>query len=1360
MDLNFQKIADTILLKDTFQNTLGMKPIGLANKSYNFMRHTLLRNIGSGQNDYDGYATPIGSLPQIGSTMYHGWFFRDKLKRVTNDYLTYVDTFGKANLDRNFNTQYSKLATFQDYSLNLDNNKVNAVRGYVINNTKEVNEDILDNINDTRLANIGEFYRYHTLSNTYGYLKNFISYASPTDSDGTNAITNKNGITQGAYAMFGFDGRYGISDATELETNKVRDISSYLGDIIAWSTADHTYDSTSSPGTQSYTGWVKTIVGSSNVNNDSTISLEYGDVSQGTRQQGSQHLYYPFGNFYSMTYSLGLYSASADNTKKLILKSMLGYNLLDTTKDNDLKLEYNTDYSNLSRNKYYVGLGTRGTNYLDKITNTNVEFIKDTTDDTAVIRYIPIDAGNDNLWSAKALFAYSEADGKVTSNNVSPTLSTSPTTFNDGVNIGRYTAYDNKGLVNKDDIISYTNERFLYGKYGTLLARFHGNGFDNATDARANRDFIETAISKYGVSHGRNLLKKTPTKVNGYDNPYCRVWTYHHQYKAMEDTIRPLRTSDNGSNSLVGTDIAKGRVGQERLEKYGVKTTKSHTVRYAPTNKDNIKNVMFSLENLAWKNNKELNEVNRGPNGGRIMWFPPYNLKFSENIGVDWNSSAFIGRGEKIYTYANTDRSGTLDFSILIDHPNVINKWRGLSGGQMIGDVDDIESSEQTLLRFFAGCEVLQGSPSTSKKGQGNTKDVKGADSTTVTSNGDDKIIFYVFFPNNYSGVDDINSQNVDPMWYLMNGFGAQKGYSGNTQQLIDIPTSKVKRGTFNIGYEVSNAVPISVTATKTTNGKFHDEDVYANYDNKKNNYILGEVSENSLKVQYATQKALQKGSTNKYNYWAYRCDEAYEDQVLNISPTSYSKEDKKTNSSNYADLRCYGLNSMLYKEADKQTDFEVNISTNPFVTNYLTIDSKNADKLYSLVDVFSVLEDTKLLTTYTHEEEMVLLSELFTQYNVTNVKIDGYASKDGYTSSNSTLAANRAKTVWNWMQKSTLGKKYFGGIEENKGLTLSVASHGEIGKDTIHDNNAIDYKMARRVRVEITLSKTKVTEPTSPSSSNSEEFTVNDNINVCDNQIGRVIKDVLKSASTLSNQGSMKTAFTNNAFANDVAKNAYEKTLRKIDQNKVEDERVKTSQETLGYNGYENEYEYFKDLELNEPFLHNKLVDKIKYFDPAFHSITPEGFNARLTFLHQCTRQGSTRGASSTDIVNASNLAFGAPPICVLRVGDFYNTRILIESLSINYDNVSWDLNDEGIGVMPMMANISIGFKFLGGSDIEGPIRRLQNAVSFNYYANTSIYDGRATISDGYDAKRDGVTHDTTSEIPITMENMDDELK
>ena len=172
--------------------------------------------------------------------------------------------------------------------------------------------------------------------------------------------------------------------------------------------------------------------------------------------------------------------------------------------------------------------------------------------------------------------------------------------------------------------------------------------------------------------------------------------------------------------------------------------------------------------------------------------------------------------------------------------------------------------------------------------------------------------------------------------------------------------------------------------------------------------------------------------------------------------------------------------------------------------------------------------------------------------------------------------------------------------------------------------------------------------------------------------------------------------------------------------------------------------------LRENDNLAYNKLVDKVKYFSPAFHSITPEGFNARLTFLHQCTRQGPTNAVSSGNITQdspnylkfAGNLSFGRAPYCVLRIGDFINTKICIDSISISYDNsgVQWDLNPEGAGVQPMFANISISFKFIGGQDISGPIARLQNAVTANYYANASIYSRHAdTESNYFDAVKGG---------------------
>jgi hypothetical protein len=167
--------------------------------------------------------------------------------------------------------------------------------------------------------------------------------------------------------------------------------------------------------------------------------------------------------------------------------------------------------------------------------------------------------------------------------------------------------------------------------------------------------------------------------------------------------------------------------------------------------------------------------------------------------------------------------------------------------------------------------------------------------------------------------------------------------------------------------------------------------------------------------------------------------------------------------------------------------------------------------------------------------------------------------------------------------------------------------------------------------------------------------------------------------------------------------------------------------------NKFYTECDYFEKLVGDDKkFIFDSIREKIRYFHPAFHSMTPEGLNSRLTFLLQCTRQGPT-----LEDVGANNLAFGRPPICILRIGDFYHTKIVIDSVNISYEPLIWDLNPEGIGVQPMLANVDMSFSFIGGSSLMGPINKLQNALSFNYFANTHVYDPRAD----YIAKKPTVT-------------------
>jgi hypothetical protein len=172
------------------------------------------------------------------------------------------------------------------------------------------------------------------------------------------------------------------------------------------------------------------------------------------------------------------------------------------------------------------------------------------------------------------------------------------------------------------------------------------------------------------------------------------------------------------------------------------------------------------------------------------------------------------------------------------------------------------------------------------------------------------------------------------------------------------------------------------------------------------------------------------------------------------------------------------------------------------------------------------------------------------------------------------------------------------------------------------------------------------------------------------------------------------------------------------------------------------DESAYFDFIDGNYPNYFKTISEKIKYFQPGYHSITPEGLNSRLTFLQQCMRQGPsiydrTTVKDGVEVgVQPQNLSFGRPPICILRIGDFFYTKIAINSLSITYEGgsgIQWDLNPEGIGVQPMIASVQLSIDLIGGHSLSGPLNRLQNALSFNYYANTEVYDVRSDrIIDG----------------------------
>ena len=736
---------------------------------------------------------------------------------------------------------------------------------------------------------------------------------------------------------------------------------------------------------------------------------------------------------------------------------------------------------------------------------------------------------------------------------------------------------------NASRLLKKTNQLFKDAKIGSLINRFHTNGIGEGGD------LITAYNETYGISRGRNLLREDGVDTSsGYENPYCRVWTAHHQYSKLKDRIRPFVDDKGAPKSLAEMQSNYGNLrtpkGKTNLDSYSV-LRKDGFLRITPTHdkgeytnsKDKIRNYMFSIENLAWRditadtNSTALSTEQRGPNGGRIMWFPPYNLKFSENVNVNWNANSFIGRGEEIYTYTNTLRTGTLDFTILIDHPSILNKWRGT------GTIDNKEEREKDLLRFFAGCgnindEVLPKQPD---KEQGQFQgDMPKTNPSPVFHS--EKIAYIIFFPNDFSGKDYANVNNIN----------------GVIEKL-------------------------------------------SNYNNG------GVISERD--------KAFKDEVSQSHNLVS-----------TGFTPSGYSQIIKQEFFAGYEDITAENIN---------------------YFSDLLSVKTKfNGDTIFGFPS---------------------------RNCKINNIEIKGFASSHGYINNNLELC-NRRRTIIKKLLESQSSEL----SEENVTYTELEGSIIQVNDiDGRADVNSINAKLARAAYA---------------------------------------IIDITWKEDNVTYEGPIESEMTN-VYGYIPNKNLL-KTGDLLNKNMVSN--VQTVEYSEKEYTYDNEYLYFSEI-FDDKLVYKKIVDKVKYFDPAFHSITPEGFNARLTFLHQCTRQGPTNAVSSGRVKGrvidegghvieegspdylkfAGNLAFGRAPYCILRIGDFFNTKICIDSMSISYDNngIQWDLNPEGVGVQPMYANISISFKFLGGQDITKPIERLQNAVTSNYYANASIYSRHADNNNFY---------------------------
>lgn len=768
------------------------------------------------------------------------------------------------------------------------------------------------------------------------------------------------------------------------------------------------------------------------------------------------------------------------------------------------------------------------------------------------------------------------------------------------------------------------------------------------TDGGASRSHVANVIDQTSrvfregdVLMSRGSAVKYTDKFTGEESgvEFCRVWTKDRAYFNYSDTMKRTGNVRKFDGSVMSTpwnlNIAPMSNGQRDFSG-STNIVKGADGFYA-------KKYMFSIENLAWKTSNtpgftvnDLPYCERGPNGGRVMWFPPYDLKVSEQNSARWESNTFLGRPEPIYTYQNTERSGQISFKVVVDHPSILNllvkeHFKGMSD----------EEADNYINAFFAGCEEIDFYDLIRRY-------------STITSD-DAKLI------------QEYLESKADPESIIK--FRVETDEITEPQPVV-VPEPKPQKPlTIDLSLNFANDNPDQRSTKTTASSK------YETYYNVIHNDHYTGTTLNQL-------------------------DEVLRELYTGTTSNSKAAKNDKT---------------VLHGKP--------------------TISSSEAEQFITTVKNDLVKEFNEAFSGYTeYTTKLDLLKTEISKGNVGDITI-------GILSSTSAVADN--------------GYNFKLSLRRSHSIVLDIVdklkNNGANPTVKWPTNVSGSKSTTSEVVVEITFKDLGYTEKQGKlifkTLSAGEEY-VNERNQNCGKQNfqfvynGKTLKDVAPVAFGCR-QSSVRLTYTpiNNKQKEEQPKpiEGNPSRTRLVPDGTIEptpkrkripiDPIKRIIMKTL------SECYYFQKLEESDPVVFKSLKEKLKYFHPGFHSTTPEGLNARLTFIQQCIRPGDTipiKGISDEKDLNARNTSFGPPPICVLRVGDFYHSKIIIRDVNITFDDSTWDLNPEGIGVQPMIANVSLQINFIGGQGLEKPIERLQNALSSNFYANTEMYDERSISSNG----------------------------
>jgi hypothetical protein len=746
---------------------------------------------------------------------------------------------------------------------------------------------------------------------------------------------------------------------------------------------------------------------------------------------------------------------------------------------------------------------------------------------------------------------------------------------------------------------------------------------------------------------------------------YCRVWTKDRSYMNYSDVMplhgepldrkfykrssRPYRrTNIRKFDSSVMSDtwnLNMGPMSNGNKDFAG----STNIVDGYPFGRDKdgkgfyAKKYMFSIENLAWKTSTlqgftvlDLPYCERGPNGGRVMWFPPYDLKVSEQNNARWESNTFLGRPEPIYTYQNTERSGQVSFKVIVDHPSILNlltreHFKGMSD----------EAADDYINSFFAGCKDID---------------------------------FYSLI-RTYTTLD---GSDVDLI----------KQYLDEGGPVTEIPKFKLAIP------ETEKTAPGGEDPAKPPQSKPIKLDINLKFPNDFPKKTGGDeyISGQSYKSFY--DSLISAKDTSKTNLG---------NDIRFIYNRNTSKDKKDLELLGYKNLASSGetesavtrqgeiLMESYSKLTTGYTDFNTKLDILKSDISGKTVEDV---KIYILSSTSAVADNNynfKLSLRRTHAILQEIISKISNDPTVGKATLDKKWKLDASKIQSAKGQEKASKDIeFNYRDL---------GYERDGKLTISTTSAGEFIANEAHqdchtaDFNYVDLRINSPIAFGCRQTYVKM------------EY----------EQLPKPEEPKIEKPKTTDIPGEPpKTKLIQDGTI-DVTRRAKKPPI---------DVMKRIIMKTL------SECHYFKKLEEDSPLAFSSLREKLRYFHPAFHSMTPEGLNARLTFLQQCIRPGDTiplKGIADDTDLNARNTSFGPPPICVLRIGDFYHSKIIIRDVNITFDDGVWDLNPEGIGVQPMIANVSLQVNFIGGQGLEKPVERLQNALSSNFYANTEMYDERS---------------------------------